>query len=203
MDEESFVDKKGMRMIVENSNTALLSPTLIAEKSEQFANCKIKGIWSFPLGQLSMVIAKKSPYTIFMKQLIFDMIQSGPLNLINRRWSVEKPICKLSSEVGPVAPEKIITAFFAISTGMILSLILMILEKICKNKNKSDKLKETELAELLQELQVHIHHIDQIGTVLSDSDMKSMIAKLQKHIQKKDGNLVNSDPIDDKTNLNH
>ena len=202
MDEESFVDKKGMRMIVENSNTALLSPTLIAEKSEQFANCKIKGIWSFPLGQLSMVIAKKSPYTIFMKQLIFDMIQSGPLNLINKRWSVEKPICKLSSEVGPVAPEKIITAFFAIVTGMIFSLILMILEKIWKKK-KSDKLTETELVELFQELQVHIQQIEQIGKILSDSEMKSMIARLQKHIQEKDGNLVNSDPIDDKTNLNH
>ena len=202
MDEESFVDKRGMKMIVENSNTALLSPTLIAEKSEQFTHCKIKGIWSFPLGQLSMVIAKKSPYTIFMKQLIFDMIQSGPLNLINRRWSVAKPICKLSSEVGPVAPEKIITAFFAIVTGMIFSLILMILEKIWKKK-KSDKLTETELVELFQELQVHIQQIEQIGKILSDSEMKSMIARLQKHIQEKDGNLVNSDPIDDKTNLNH
>ena len=139
MDEESFVDKKGMKMIVENSNTALLSPMLVAEKSDEFANCQIKGVWSFILGQLSMVIAKKSPYTIFMKQLIFDMTQSGPLNLINKRWSVEKPICKLSSEVGPLAPEKIITAFFAMVSGMIVSLIIMILEKIRNKKNESQK----------------------------------------------------------------
>ena len=74
-----------------------------------------------------------------MKQLIFDMTQSGPLNLINKRWSVEKPICKLSSEVGPLAPEKIITAFFAMVSGMILSLIIMILEKIRNKKNESQK----------------------------------------------------------------
>ena len=52
-----------------------------------------------------------------------------------------------------------------------------------------------------KELQVHIQQIEQIGTIISDSEMKSMIAKLQKHIQEKDGNLVNSDSLDGKTNI--
>ena len=52
-----------------------------------------------------------------------------------------------------------------------------------------------------KELQVHIQQIEQIGTIISDSEMKSMIAKLLKHIQEKDGNLVNSNSLDGKTNI--
>ena len=166
MDENSFQDTKGIQTMFQQPNTALLMASNVVHRSQEYANCRIAEVFEYPFGPLSMVVSKDSPYKIFMGQAIMDIRDSGALDNIMKRWSIQMPTCKLA-EVEPIFPQKVITAFIGITFGMTIALIMLIWERVqnrCKQQSNSFDLDKKNILECIEsEALEHIQRLQYLS----------------------------------------
>ena len=73
---------------------------------------------------------KNSQYTKFFSTVLFDIVSSGQWNFIQNRESVATTSCKSSSdlEIEPIGFEKLAFIFFILVSGIIFSLVIILME---------------------------------------------------------------------------
>ena len=77
-----------------------------------------------------MTIIKGLPYGIFMKKIIYQMIEIGQLNQLLRKWSAPEPNCSpLHKEGKSLSLEKMISLYIISMIGIFIALITLIIEK--------------------------------------------------------------------------
>ena len=150
MDKNSFQDIKGIQTMFQQPNTALLMASNVIHRSKEYANCRIEEVFQFSFGPLSMVVSKDSPYKMFIRQAIMDIRDSGTLDNIMKRWSIQMPTCKLD-EVDPIFPQKVITGFIGILFGMIISLIMLACEMKFKCRKQNSPILNEKTLERIEE----------------------------------------------------
>ena len=80
---------------------------------------------------IAIPITKGLPYGIFMKQIIFEIIENGQLDKLRKKWTVPKPDCRpLHKEGKPLSLEKMISLFIISMIGIFIAIIILIIEKI-------------------------------------------------------------------------
>ena len=165
MDKNSFQDIKGIQTMFQQPNTALLMASNVIHRSKEYANCRIEEVFRFSFGPLSMVVSKDSPYKMFIRQAIMDIRDSGTLDNIMKRWSIQMPTCKLD-EVDPIFPQKVITGFIGIFFGMIMSLIMLACEMKFKcRKQNSPILNEKALERIEEEALELFRRLEYLATI--------------------------------------
>ena len=101
----------------------------------------MKEVWKNTFGYKSIAITKRSIYGIFMKQVIYEMIERGQLHQLHNKWKTRKQNCFSIFQKGkPLSLQKLITPFTLILLGFALALIISFLEKIWPNKYKNNNL---------------------------------------------------------------
>ena len=77
-----------------------------------------------------MTIIKGLPYGIFMKKIIYEMIEKGQLNQLLKKWSAPEPNCSpLHKEGKSLSLEKMISLYIISMIGIFIGLITLIIEK--------------------------------------------------------------------------
>ena len=73
---------------------------------------------------------KNSQYTKFFSTVLFDTVSSGQWNFILNRYSVATISCKSSSdlEIEPIGFEKLAFIFVILVSGIIFSLVIILME---------------------------------------------------------------------------
>ena len=80
---------------------------------------------------IAIPITKGLPYGIFMKQIIFEIIENGQLNKLLKKWTMPKPNCKpIHKEGKPLSLEKMISLFIISMIGIFIAINILIIEKI-------------------------------------------------------------------------
>ena len=77
-----------------------------------------------------MTMRKNSQYTKFFSTVLFDIVSSGQWNFIQNRESVATTSCKSSSdlEIEPIGFEKLAFIFVILVSGIIFSLVIILME---------------------------------------------------------------------------
>ena len=92
---------------------------------------QIDMVWETELGLIGIPITKGLPYAIFMKQIILEITDNGQLNKLLKKWTALKPDCgPIHKEGKPLNLEKMISLFIMSMIGTIISIIILIIEKI-------------------------------------------------------------------------
>ena len=81
-------------------------------------------------GYLSMPITKGLPYGLFMKQIIFEIIEDGRLDQLQNKWKALPPNCDTSQNGKSLGLEKLISTFIITLIGIINAIIILFVEKI-------------------------------------------------------------------------
>ena len=98
----------------------------------------MKEVWKQTFGYKSIAVTKRSVYGIFMKQVIYEMIERGQLHQLTKKWKTRKQNCFSIVQKGkPLSLQKLITPFTLILLGFSLALIISFLEKNWPNKYKN------------------------------------------------------------------
>ena len=80
-----------------------------------------------------------------------DITENGQLDQIIKKWHVGKPICSPLIKKGKILSiEKLSSLFIIVSSGIILSLIIMFIENVLA-KFRKDVNDETEILEMMHE----------------------------------------------------
>ena len=79
---------------------------------------------------LSIINYNGMPYSIFMRQVIFDMTERGQLHQIIIKWKIPEQNCvPLIRKGTPISIEKIATLFIGLLFGLLCAFIVFVVEK--------------------------------------------------------------------------
>ena len=83
---------------------------------------------------------KNLPYVEFLKKAIYEMMETGKIQKILKKWEVKDRSCNLEIQQGrPLSIEKTFTFFVVLFIGVFLALLIMVMEKLIPNKQKKLK----------------------------------------------------------------
>ena len=83
------------------------------------------------MGQDGFPITKGLPYAIFMKNIIYQMIETGELNQLVKKYSATEPNCSpLHKEGKSLSLKKLISLFMISMIGIFMAFIILVIEKI-------------------------------------------------------------------------
>ena len=86
-------------------------------------------------------MSKKLPYSKFMNQVIVDLMETGQLAKLIKKWSPKKPLCSGQvRKASPLTIQRLGSLFTIILFGIILGSLSLMLEKLLhsgKSKKKS------------------------------------------------------------------
>ena len=97
----------------------------------------MKEVWSKKFGSESIAIAKDSPYSIFMKQIIYKILENGQFHQIKQNWYRKEDLvnCNPIIKKGkPLRLEKLMSLFIIMIFGIIIALGTLIVERIFHKK---------------------------------------------------------------------
>ena len=121
---------------------------------------QIEEVWTGSLGYLSIAYQKNSPYGVFMKQVIKEVIERGQLSLIKNRWAARQNCNGNSVKKKALSLEKCVSMFTIMLCGLALAILVLVFEKIwcifngdARSKNEFSK-KDAMTVELKNHLQV-------------------------------------------------
>ena len=78
-----------------------------------------------------MAMTKRSPHSIFMKQIIYEITERGQLHQLQKKWEIRNPQCHLIQKTGKaLSLEKLLSGFMILPLGIICALIILFVEKI-------------------------------------------------------------------------
>ena len=87
-----------------------------------------------------MAMTKRSPYSIFMKQIIYEITERGQLHQLQKKWEVPKQQCHSKGKKGkPLSIEKLTSALMISLFGIIISFMVLLIEKIFHAKSSNSK----------------------------------------------------------------
>ena len=140
-------------------------------------------VWETKMGYLSIPITKGLPYGIFMKHIIFEIMENGQLNKLLKKWAVPKPDCRpLHKEGKPLSLEKMISLFIISIIGIFIGFIILIIEKIIHaykpiQQNSIKESNKMKLQKLFLKLQKTLNDDE----VFLESTMKTLDYEIQNH----------------------
>ena len=120
-------------------------------------------MWSYKFSEFSIPMTSGLPYGIFMKQVIFDITNSGQLNQINTKWNrlTQRDCTPLIRKGKPLSIEKLISLFFIPVLGFLLALIIAFfefcVEKIQGKKATKDQVVPEEL--IIESLRIILREV--------------------------------------------
>ena len=139
------------------------------------------------MGPIGIGITKGLPYTIFMKQIIYEITERGQLHQLQKKWKVPKPQCYSKQKKGkPLSIEKLISAFMISLLGIIISFVLLIFEKIFHTKSTNSKqmkhltIKEANLIKLkrfFNKLENNLKNEE----VFPENEMETLLKEMNNH----------------------
>ena len=139
------------------------------------------------MGPIGIGITKGLPYTIFMKQIIYEITERGQLHQLQKKWKVPKPQCHSKRKKGkPLSIEKLISAFMISLLGIIISFVLLIFEKIFHTKSTNSKqmkhltIKEANLIKLkrfFNKLENNLKNEE----VFPENEMETLLKEMNNH----------------------
>ena len=92
---------------------------------------QIEEVWKYKMGVFSIPMTKGLPFEIFMRQLIFEMIEHGQLNQVLKKWeSVQHDCGAILRSGNPLSWQKLITVFVIVKMGILLALATLFIEKM-------------------------------------------------------------------------
>ena len=142
-------------------------------------------VWETKMGLLGIPITKGLPYGIFMKHIIFEIMENGQLNKLLKKWAVPKPDCRpLHKEGKPLSLEKMISLFIISMIGMFVGIIIIIIENIfhAYKPRKHVSIKEAnnmKLQRFFMKLQINLCNDEFFHE--SPITMKTLIKEIQNH----------------------
>ncbi len=142
MTEESFVDQTGVdyvfKLILDDPNRAvfLSRDEVIAYMLSTRQECDAIVPWEsqFPLF-LSMAFQNSSPYYPFVRRAQIKLRESGPLQITKSRWIKSLPECP-SDPASALNLERLISVFFLVGIGNVLSLTILVCEVTWKTRQR-------------------------------------------------------------------
>ena len=113
---------------------------------------QIELVWKQNGGNTAIAMAKNSPYKKFINEAILNMLENGKLSNILQRWKIKEPDCSPLIKKGkPLNIRKLISIFFIIGLGILLTIIVMLLENLqhslLKKKNDSNNIRDDLISE--------------------------------------------------------
>ena len=139
-------------------------------------------VWETKMGLLGIPITKGLPYGIFMKHIIFEIMENGQLNKLLKKWAVPKPDCRpLHKEGKPLSLEKMISLFIISMIGMFVGIIVIIIENIFHTykPRKHVSIKEANNMKL-QRLFMKLQNNDEFFNE-SPITMRTLVKEIQEH----------------------
>ena len=118
-----------------------------------------------------------------MKQIIFQMTESGQLNKLLKKWSVPEPNCiPLHKEGKSLGLEKMISLFLISLIGICIGFFILIIEKICyaNQPMRNVSIKESNKMQL-QRLFLKLQKTLNNDEIFIKSTMSTLIEDMQHH----------------------
>ena len=92
------------------------------------------------MGASSIVYGYGMPYAKFLKQVIFDITETGQLHQLRKKWQSEEQNCEPLRPVGtPLSFGKLYTLFLIVVMGVFLAMIILLIEKYILAREKETK----------------------------------------------------------------
>ena len=99
--------------------------------SQMKTKFQIEEVWKYRMGSFSIPLTKGLPYDIFMKQIIFELMEGGQLNQLQKKWEDSQPDCGVLHRSGnALGWQKIMTVFVIIIMGILMAFVTLVIEKI-------------------------------------------------------------------------
>ena len=139
------------------------------------------------MGSFSVAMTKRSPYSIFMKQIIYEMIERGQLHQLQKKWEIRNPQCHPIQKKGkPLSLQKLTSGFMVLPFGIICALIILFVENIYHVYGKySKQMKHTTNKEVnkarLQDFFNRFKKILNNDDVFLKIDMKTFLKEMKHH----------------------
>ena len=131
----------------------------------------------------SIATNKQSPYGIFLKSAINEMRKNGLLDRLSKKWSDQDNSCDSLTKSGrSLSVEKSITIFLILAFGAVLSLVILIIEKLWIRGESETHNKTDEIEEVILEFLTIWNQVD-IGLKNMTCPDKNLLTKLQKRIE--------------------
>ena len=135
-------------------------------------------VWSYKFAEFSIPMTNGLPYGIFMKQVIFDITESGQLHQINTKWNrlTQRDCTPLIRKGKPLSIEKLITLFFIPILGFLLALIMVIFEFLVEKfqgRTIKDHIPEELIIERLRIILREVKDLDWHNCTLTFQDAKN------------------------------
>ena len=89
---------------------------------------QIEEITNYLMGYLTMAMTKGLPYSIFIKQVLKEIMERGQLNQIKNKWATKRSCAPLLRTGKPLSFAKLITLFGVVLLGVVLALTVLLLE---------------------------------------------------------------------------
>ena len=118
-----------------------------------------------------------------MKQIIFQMTETGQLNQLLKKWNIPEPNCSpLHKEGKPLSLEKMISLFIISIIGIFIGLIILLIEKIfhAYKPMRQISIKESNKMKL-QKLFLKLQKTLNDGEVFHESTMMALDYEIQSH----------------------
>ena len=80
------------------------------------------------MGYLTMAMTKRLPYSIFIKQVLKEIMERGQLNQIKKKWETKRNCAPLLRTGKPLSFAKLITLFGVVLLGAVLALTVLLVE---------------------------------------------------------------------------
>ena len=154
---------------------------------------QLEAIWTKKLGSTGIALTKGLPYRIFMKQIIYEIIERGQLHQLLKKWKIPQSQCNSKQSTGkPLSLEKLISAFMIVLFGMICALLLLFIEKLLQIYNvKSKQMKHTNsISNITRTKKARLQgFVDKFQKILNsdeffledESTMRALLKEMKKH----------------------
>ena len=147
-------------------------------------------------------MTKGLPYGIFMRHIIFQMIDTGQLNKLLKKWSVPEHNCSpLHIEGKSLGLEKMISLFIISLIGLSIGFIILIIEKLCHNYQPKRNVSIKELNKMkLQRSFLKFQESLNDDKVFVESTMRTLMEDMQFHNDLLKGDIKCTEGVHDEKN---
>ena len=144
------------------------------------------------MGSTGIALTKGLPYRIFLKQIIYEIIERGQLHQLLKKWKIPQSQCNSKQSTGkPLSLEKLISAFMIVLFGIICALLLLFIEKLLEIYNaKSKQMKHNSISNITRTKKARLQgFVDKFQKILNsdeffledESTMRALLKEMKKH----------------------